>query len=81
MMTCMKQLNINVTAEFERDLKAYMKSRGISTKSAALRSAVHEAATRGAGKTGFDFRQWLGAGLKAPLARKRRYLTEDDLWS
>lgn len=79
-MTCMKQLNINVTEDFERDLKSYMKSRRIPNKSAALRSALHEAATRGVVKSEFDFRQWLGAGLKAPLARKRRHLTEDDLW-
>jgi hypothetical protein len=29
----------------------------------------------------YDFRAWLGLGLKAPLRRKPRFQSEDDLWS
>lgn len=80
-MTCMKQINVIVTPQFDRDLKALMKARRIPNKSAALRTAVHEAAQRVSEKPVYDFREWLGFGLKAPLAQKRKYLTEDDLWS
>jgi Arc/MetJ-type ribon-helix-helix transcriptional regulator len=77
----MKQLNLNVTSEFERDLRTYMKSRGIGSKSEAIRRAVREAASRNSGEGEYDLRALLGIGLKAPLNQKRRFLTEDDLWS
>jgi Arc/MetJ-type ribon-helix-helix transcriptional regulator len=77
----MKQFNVVMTPEFDRDLKSVMKSRRLPNKSAALRAAVHEMAARDALRSEFSFRQLLGAGLKAPLSRKKRYLTEDDLWS
>jgi Arc/MetJ-type ribon-helix-helix transcriptional regulator len=37
------QLNLNTTPEFERDLEALMKTRGLKSKSEAIRAAVHEA--------------------------------------
>ena len=77
----MKQLNLNVTPEFERDLESFMKSRRIARKSEALRQALREAAERLAGEAEYDFRAWLGLGLKFPPARKRRFRSEDDLWS
>jgi hypothetical protein len=77
----MKQLNINVTGEFEKDLKVIMEARQVPNKSAALRLAVHETAVRTKQQPRFDLRSLLGIGLKAPLARKKKYLTEDDLWS
>lgn len=77
----MRQLNINVTPEFERALRQLMKQRNIPNKSDAVRQAVQEAATRGSSRTQYDFRAWLGLGLKAPLRHRRRFLSEDDLWS
>lgn len=80
-MICMKQLNINVTAEFERDLRKYMQSRNIARKSDAIRQALREAIAQSSNGKEYDFRGWLGLGLKAPLRAKRRFLSEDDLWS
>ena len=80
-IACMKQLNLNVTEGFERDLESFMKSRRIARKSDAVRQALREAAARSAGDSEYDFRAWLGYGLKAPLARKRKFRSEDDLWS
>ena len=77
----MKQLNLNVTPEFERDLRQFMKQRKINRKSDAIRQALREAAARSAGAGKSDFRSWLGMGLKAPLRAKRRFRNEDDLWS
>jgi metal-responsive CopG/Arc/MetJ family transcriptional regulator len=79
-MVCMQQLNLNVTPDFERDLERYMKQRGIATKSDAIRQALREAVAR-AGTAEYDYREWLGLGLRAPLRRKRRFQSEDDLWS
>jgi hypothetical protein len=80
-MGCMKQLNLNVTPEFERDLQIYMKRRRIKLKSDAIRQALHEAAARRPADEGYDFRSWLGLGLQAPLRRKRGFRSEADLWS
>jgi Arc/MetJ-type ribon-helix-helix transcriptional regulator len=77
----MKQLNVNVTQEFERDLQAYMQSRKIARKSDAIRQALREAAERSAGHAEYDFRNWLGLGLKSPVSQKRRFHSEDELWS
>lgn len=80
-MSYMKQLNLNVTPEFARDLRRYMRSRRISQKSDAIRQALHEAAVQSSNGSEYDFRSWLGLGLKVPLRRKRRFLSEDELWS
>lgn len=80
-MVCMRQLNVNVTREFDRDLKLLMERRGLATKSEAVRTAVREAAERVSAASQFDFRTLLGMGLRAPLRRRFRPLTEDDLWS
>ena len=77
----MKQLNLNVTPQFERDLRQYMKRQGILKKSDALRLAMREAAARGDGHADYDYRSWLGLGLKSPLNPKPRFKSEDDLWS
>ena len=80
-ISCMKQLYLNVTAEFERDLQAYMESHSLSRKSEAIRQALREASARSAQDEEYDFRSWLGWGLRAPLRRKRRFRSEEDLWS
>jgi hypothetical protein len=80
-MTCMRQLNLNVTPEFEQDLRSYMRQRRITRKSDAIRQALREAAGHAAAAADYDFRAWLGLALKAPLRRKPRFRSEDDLWS
>lgn len=78
----MRQMNLVVTSQFERDLARYMRRRGLSSKSEAVRAAVREALEH-AEATGqaTDFRVWLGFGLRAPQSRRRRFRDEDDLWS
>lgn len=76
----MRQLNLNVTPEFESDLRRFMKVKGIRQKSEAVRLAVREAARREAAPQDYDYRGWLGMGLKAPLNPKPRFRGEDDLW-
>jgi hypothetical protein len=78
---CMKQLNLNVTPEFERDLKLFMKRKGIKRKSDAIRTAFRELAERAKTKADCDFHSLLGIGLKAPLNPNPRFKTEDELWS
>lgn len=77
----MRQLNLNVTPEFDRDLRRLMKRQGIVSKSDAIRLAVHEAASRSAAGALTDFRSWLGLALRGPLNPKPRFRSEDDLWS
>jgi hypothetical protein len=77
----MKQLNLNVTPEFERDLKLFMKRKGIRRKSDAIRTALRELAEPAATDSDCDFRALLGIGLKAPLNPHPRFKTEDELWS
>ena len=76
----MRQLNLNVTEEFERDLRRFMRQKGIAKQSEAIRQAVREAAKTSSAAHS-DFRSWLGLGLKAPLNPKPRFRSEDDLWS
>jgi hypothetical protein len=76
----MKQLKINLTPEFERDLAQYMKMRKLRSKPDAIRQAIREAVSHESGATDNDFRAWLGSGLRAPV-RRPRFRNEDDLWS
>jgi len=80
-MVCMKQLNVNVTPEFERDLRQFMRQRQLSRKTDAIRLAMREAVSRGKGSEEEDFRAWLGLGLKVPLRKNPRFRSEDELWS
>jgi hypothetical protein len=75
------QLNINMTPEFERALERLMRLRGITTKSEAVRVAVLEAADRHRARGRPEaIRALRGAGLRAPLAAKPTFSSEDDLW-
>jgi metal-responsive CopG/Arc/MetJ family transcriptional regulator len=76
----MRQLNLNVTEEFERDLRRFMRQKGITKQSEAIRQAVREAAAKTSAASHADYRSWLGLGLKAPLNPKPRFRSEDDLW-
>ena len=78
----MAQLNINVTPEFERDLRTFMKIRGVRQKSQAIRLALHELISRLKGTiSGIDYRQlvWCAKGLRENPNPKFR--SDDDLWN
>jgi hypothetical protein len=77
----MRQLNLNVTPEFEQDLRRFMRQRNLARKTDAIRLALHEAAARQAADRDCDYRSWLGLGLRAPVRRKPRFRSEDELWS
>jgi len=77
----LRQFTLNVTPEFERDLQRFMRLRGIPRKSDAIRTAIHEAVARTTRNADYDYRAWLGIGLKGPLNPKPRFRSEDDLWS
>lgn len=77
-LICMKQLNLNVTPEFARDLRAFMKARKIKRKSEAIRVAVHELAERSRKPT--DFHSWLGLALTKHTKPNLNPNIDDDLW-
>ena len=78
----MKQFNINITPEFNKNLKLLMKHRGIKEKAQAIRLAVQEVVEKILSENKqTDFRSWLGIGLKSPLNSSPRFKDEDDLWS
>ena len=74
----MRQINLNVTPEFEQDLEVLMKTRRIATESEAICKAVHEAV--GDVKHSYDFSAWLGMANEWPENPDRQFLNEDDLW-
>jgi hypothetical protein len=75
------QLNINMTPEFERALARLMRVRNIATKSEAVRIAVVEVLERARPRaTAEGFRALMGAGLRAPVRKQRKFKSEDDLW-
>ena len=76
----MKQLNLVVTPEFDKNLRTFMKRKGIASKSAAIRCAMRDAVAKSPGGE-TDFRSWIGIGLKEPLNPRPRYQSEDELWS
>ncbi len=75
----MPQINLHVTARFEKELRRFMHARGIPTKSAAIRTAVHEGCERNMTRTDVDFRTWLGIGNRG-RTKRRRFKSHDDLW-
>jgi hypothetical protein len=77
----MKQLNVNVTPEFERDLRKVMKDRGIKRKSDALRTLAREAAEKIERRKNYDFSELIGAALGGRENPNPKFKTEDDLWS
>ena len=79
-MGCMKQLNLNVTEEFEKDLRRIIKAGGFKSKSEAVRHAVHDAAERVQQKKAYDFRSLIGVALGGKENPNPRFKTEDDLW-
>lgn len=77
----MGQLNIHMTAEFEKELHKFMKIRHIDTKAAAIRIAIKEGiehSMRQANKS--DFSDWAGLAAEAPTNPKPRFTSDDDIW-
>lgn len=77
----MRQININVTPEFEKDLQRLMRQRKCKTKTEAIRVAVHEAAQAETKKDFSAFLKLRGIGLVGPTNPNPRFKDEDDLWS
>jgi len=77
----MKQLNIRIDTEFEKRLAGFMEKNRISTKSAALKKLLSLAQEYEKVQE-TNFNEWIGIALKSPThKKKKKYLTEDDLWS
>jgi len=77
----MRQLNIHITPEFEKNLNKFMKYKKLDTKSEALRVALKEALEQLETKpTAIDFRSWIGLGKQAPENKKLQFKTHDYLW-
>jgi hypothetical protein len=77
----MTQLNIHMTATFEKDLLKFMKIRHIPTKSEAIRIAIKEGLEHTAGRLKApDFSEWAGLGKEVPQNKKLKFKSDDDLW-
>jgi hypothetical protein len=76
----MSQLNIHMSAAFEKKLKSYMRVRGIKTKSDAVRTAIDEALQLAQKTPTVRLQDLYGAAKNLPQRPRRKWLTEDDLW-
>jgi len=77
----MPQLNLYLTDDLQRDLKALMKELGITRRAEAIRIAVREMlAQRMRLKSSSAFKRLLGAGLEAPPNPDPRFKSDRDLW-
>ena len=78
---CMKQLNLNIKPELQKDLDEYMRRMKIAQKSEAIRRALHEVVEQLRHvSTPVNYLQWLGTGLKTPPNRHPRFKNEKSLW-
>ena len=77
----MKQINVNVSSDFERDLKLVMKTSKIASKSEALRRLVTQEAEKIRRKKRFDFHSLIGIGVGGAPNPTPKFKSEDDLWS
>jgi Arc/MetJ family transcription regulator len=77
----MAQMNLHVTPEFERALARFMRLRGLTSKSAAVRLAVSEAVGRETRRQALvQFSSWVGAANRGTPNPRPRFANEDDLW-
>lgn len=78
----MTQINLHVTAEFEKELEQLMKVKQLKTKTLAIRIAVKECLEHAiaAQKIPSDFSHWIGLGNQATMNEKPRFESDDDLW-
>lgn len=75
----MRQININVTDEFDQDLRLLMRARKIRRKSDAIREGIHELAERTRRRRA-ALEALRGIALKYPANPNPRFRSEDDLW-
>ena len=73
----MSQLNIQMTPEFESNLRRFMAARGIKTKSEAIRHAVEEGLARTPEPAVMD---WTGLRGKGLGSAQPHYQSNDQLW-
>lgn len=77
----MPQLNLHTTDSFEQALARFMRARGLTNKSEAVRIAVEEAAARAVRRRRpGGLRALWRAGLGAPPNDNPRFHSHDDLW-
>ena len=57
----MRQIYLNITEEFERDLHRLMRQKGITKQSEAIHQAVREATAKAGTATHSNFQSWLGS--------------------
>jgi hypothetical protein len=70
-----------MTPDFEHDLQKFMKIRHIKTKSEAVRTALREGLEHSVlNIRTTDFSNWLGLGKQAPVNKKTKFGSDDDLW-
>jgi Arc/MetJ-type ribon-helix-helix transcriptional regulator len=79
----MGQLNMHMTPEFEENLRRFMRLRGFTNKSEAIRVAVKEGleTARKDEKEPFDFKRWRGAALEGPTNPNPRFPDDDSIWA
>lgn len=76
----MGQLNMHLSPEFEHDLAAWMRARGIKTKAEAIRIAVREGLERSAPQRG-NPAALIGAALAHPESPGHpRFREHGDVW-
>ena len=76
----MAQLNMHLSSEFEHDLAAWMRVRGIKTKAEAIRVAVREGLQRSVPQQ-VPATQLIGAALDYPESLEPPRFTEHgDVW-
>jgi hypothetical protein len=73
----MSQLNIQMTPEFENNLRRYMASRGIKNKSEAVRRAIEEGLGRTPDPSKFSWTSLRGQGLGTTTPQ---FTGNDQLW-
>jgi hypothetical protein len=81
----MTQLNIRMTAEFNRNLRKFMKVRHIKSKAEAEAEAIRTAIKEGldhvtAHEKSLDFSKWLDLAKEASINNKSRFNSDDNLW-
>ncbi len=77
----MAQINLNVTPEFERNLRKLMKARNISNKTQAIRLLFAEAVEAlKKSRPKVDYLTWLGMAKGLEQNPRPKFQTHDDLW-
>lgn len=77
----MNQLNMQMTAEFQRNLELAMKKLGARSKSEAIRLAIREAAQKPAGgSVRVSWHQLLESARKESPRKARRFATHAGVW-